>query len=482
MVRLVEVQVTMLSGVSCQVSARDDWTLKDIKTEIADRMRVPYSRQRLISDCSNLTDDSVVIAGLLSDHSCAKNVKEVTSDAPMDVLKLSLLVRPEREAAFLDLMRAGHPEEFAVADPELQSSKEIAMAAVAQKGILLRYASAELRDDPDVVLKAVATNGQAFRYASSRLKTDRSVVIAAVAAKGQLLQNLSEELRSDEAVVKAAVTQDGMSLQYASESLRAKAEVVLAAVGQTGFALQHASLDLLADKDFMMRAIRLDGQALRFAAAHLRAEARVIRLAVKSERSALQHASAELKADRDFILSLVKKDGLLLEFVEEFKTDPQIALAAVRQNSQAVRHTIEQLASSQDVDFVREMMKMDGFALTSVSPEMSACREVVLAAVRKNGLALEYAAAELRADREVVSAAVLQDQKAVRFAAKHLKNDKDILRMALGSRARTTQIDLSLSRDLKLLLMLLPALMISLLTFFGPSPARLVQTVTGYLF
>jgi hypothetical protein len=57
----------------------------------------------------------------------------------------------------------------------------------------------------------------------------------------------SEELLADREFVLAAVKRDGHALGYASEELCADREVVLAAVTQDGNAIQHASEELGAD-------------------------------------------------------------------------------------------------------------------------------------------------------------------------------------------------------------------------------------------
>ena len=57
------------------------------------------------------------------------------------------------------------------------------MAAVAQNGRALRFASDGLRADRDVVIVAVAQNGRALEYASAGLRVDPDVVIVARAAR-----------------------------------------------------------------------------------------------------------------------------------------------------------------------------------------------------------------------------------------------------------------------------------------------------------
>ncbi len=45
-------------------------------------------------------------------------------------------------------------------------NKVVVLAAVAQSGRALKYASEELKDDKEVVLAAVAQTGDALQYAS----------------------------------------------------------------------------------------------------------------------------------------------------------------------------------------------------------------------------------------------------------------------------------------------------------------------------
>jgi hypothetical protein len=96
----------------------------------------------------------------------------------------------------------------------------VVLAAMAQNGYALRYASAELRADREVVLAAMAQHGYALEYASAELRADREVVLAAVAQHGYALRSASVELRADREVVLTAVAQNGDALQWASEELR----------------------------------------------------------------------------------------------------------------------------------------------------------------------------------------------------------------------------------------------------------------------
>jgi len=79
------------------------------------------------------------------------------------------------------------------------------LAAVAQYGLVLQYASETLRADRGVVLAAVAQEGRALKWASEPLRADRGVVLAAVAQRGRVLRYASVLLRNDPEVLLAAV-------------------------------------------------------------------------------------------------------------------------------------------------------------------------------------------------------------------------------------------------------------------------------------
>ena len=73
--------------------------------------------------------------------------------------------------------------------PIQQADRELVLAAVAQDGAALEWASEELQGEVDVVLAAVKTFGLALQWAWGYLRDDDEVVLEAVqqvAVKEQL--------------------------------------------------------------------------------------------------------------------------------------------------------------------------------------------------------------------------------------------------------------------------------------------------------
>ena len=128
--------------------------------------------------------------------------------------------------------------------------KEVALAAVAQEGWALRFASAGLTGDKEVVLAAVAQNGYALEFASEGLKANKEVVLAAVHENGYALEFASEGLKADKEVVLAAVLHS-----RGGSALHSRGGSALHSRG--GSALKYASTWLLDHKGFMRGAWKI---------------------------------------------------------------------------------------------------------------------------------------------------------------------------------------------------------------------------------
>ena len=135
--------------------------------------------------------------------------------------------------------------------------KQNVLAAVAQDGLSLVYASAELRGDKEVVMAAVAQNGRALQYASDALRGDKGFMLAAMAhvryQAGGVLKHASDALKADKGFILAAAAQDGTAaLFFASAELKGDKDVVIAAAAQDGWALRNASAGLRVDPDVVI--------------------------------------------------------------------------------------------------------------------------------------------------------------------------------------------------------------------------------------
>jgi hypothetical protein len=103
----------------------------------------------------------------------------------------------------------------------LRNNKDVVMAACAQNGFSVRYASRALRGDLDVCEAACAQAGvRAMRYFATERRGERDLVLALVAEDGHALKYASLSLRSDASFVLEAASLDCRALEYAAPSLQ----------------------------------------------------------------------------------------------------------------------------------------------------------------------------------------------------------------------------------------------------------------------
>lgn len=151
-------------------------------------------------------------------------------------------------------------------------------------------------------VEAVAESGLLLSRAPEALRGDRGVVMAAVRNHGLALHYASEELRDDRGVVEAALAETGLALEHASLRLQADKELVLKAVAQNGAALEYATLELRVDPAFVLKAVERSARALSFAADCLLKDEAFVTEAVKRNSWALGYSPKHLHRDRALVL------------------------------------------------------------------------------------------------------------------------------------------------------------------------------------
>lgn len=194
---------------------------------------------------------------------------------------------------------------------------------------------------------------------------------------------------------------DCQSLEEAPAIVRNSEEVLLSAA-RRGFiddVFEHANVELLADKTFMHKVVKMSGECLKYAAEDLRADEEIVFEAVKQCGRSMEYAAPSLKNDPSFVAKAVEAGGNALGYINRALITRELVVAAVRSEGSAFGWA---------VDFYGD-------------------REIALEAVRRDGQVLEFASDELKADREVVGVAAKSSARALEDAGEALKNDKDFL-------------------------------------------------------
>ncbi len=303
------------------------------------------------------------------------------------------------------------------ASKEFVNDQESMLATVSQNGLALKYASNELKNDKEVVLAAISQNGLALKYTNDELKNDKEVVVVAVSQNGLVLEYASDELKNDKEIVLAAISQNGLALKYTNDELKNDKEVVVA-VSQNGLALKYASNELKNDKEIVLAAISQNGLALKYASNTLQRDRKTVITAVSENVNALEYASYIVKNDlilksmignqdfdfnnyRDFAIKFLNENGNALENAsDELKSDHDIVIVAVRQNSYALSYANYKLQHNKE--FIIKVLKHNGLAIQYVGKELKNDIDIIIAAVSQDGNAIQYVSDVILKDKELV--------------------------------------------------------------------------------
>ena len=242
----------------------------------------------------------------------------------------------------------------------------------------------------------------------------------------QELENAPEHILADKDFMIKAVKRNGFTLKYASDELKNDAEVVLAAInggdewGCSAKALEFASDELKDDKSIVMTAVSRHSEALCFASDRLRCDRDVVMAAVDQSGWALEYASDELRNDEEVVLTAIQGwDGVSCNY------------------SFAIKHASEELKSNKEF-MIKAIELTEGEAFAKASDALKNDKEIVLIAVKNCSpphqcdptIVLAYASDQMRADKDIVLAAVRRNGWSLNYASEELKADKDVVLVA----------------------------------------------------
>ena len=291
---------------------------------------------------------------------------------------------------------------------------------------VLTYMPRDVQNSRSLVLAAVKRRGADLEFARDEFKADRGIVTAAVENDGRALVHASDALKDDAAVVSKAVMQSPDALLLASLRLQRDCAFVV----HHSRSFQYASPSVRSNKHAVIQVVRKNGQQLAHAAQHLKSDRDVVAAAVRTNYAALQFVNEPLRSNRAFVLETVKRWPNAYEFVSQsLKLCPKVVKAAWPYLANrhfgglppALQHEL-----MQDRSFVLQFVCSSGHLCTSalehVPEQYRSDKQVVLAAIKRNPRALAFASEALRDSRDFVLAA-----GSLEHASARLRGDRQLL-------------------------------------------------------
>lgn len=265
-------------------------------------------------------------------------------------------------------------------------------------------------------------------WACDALQNDRSTLLEAVLQRRCVFESLDPALLADKEFMLAAVKRDGMALRYAAKNLQKDGDVARSAVEENGCAVSFAR-SFFDDKSVMLSAVQSNGLALRFASERLAADRELVLAAVEQTGEALQFAKGGLRSDRGIARAAIESSGHAVRFLEgELRNDRDLALASVRECGDALQHLPDPF--TKDKEIVLAAVQKDGDSLYYADRKLKADFEVAMAAVENNGHSLLHADESLANWDDLVLTAVRSSPRALLQATKQKLADYDFCKEA----------------------------------------------------
>ncbi|KAG2388595.1 hypothetical protein C9374_000034 [Naegleria lovaniensis] len=230
------------------------------------------------------------------------------------------------------------------------------------------------------------------------------------------LKHASMRLRDDREFVMQIVQHKGSEIFYTtSRKICRDKQVVMAAIKNEVFAALHASRKLKNDRDFVLEAVQLNGEVLANIGRTFHQDREIVLAAVKQNGTVLGRIVQEEWSDGNVTLEKGK-----------LRSDPEIALEAIKQNKKALFDVPNNL--HRDLSFMSK-------ALQLIYPDLKnfdySSKEIMLNIVQDFPFLLKFASDEIKNDRDVVINAICNSVHSLEFASDSCKNDKEIALLAV---------------------------------------------------
>ena len=145
-------------------------------------------------------------------------------------------------------------------------------------------------------------------------------------------------------------------LFFASEGLKDNKEIVLYAVKKNSNTFEYASRKIKRDEEVILEAVKKNARVFRYIDHDLQNNDELVKKMIKVEENTFEYASSTIRDNKEIILAVVNKNGMLLRWVAPEKQDKEIAMAAIKNDMEAVKYMSDVLKN--DLNFMIEILNI----------------------------------------------------------------------------------------------------------------------------
>ena len=166
---------------------------------------------------------------------------------------------------------------------------------------LFTFLPLKLRDDITFAADVIMSSENFFNHAGSQVKNDKPTVIAMLQRFPSNLRYVSNAMKDDSDVVLSAVNAQGFTLAFAGESQKSNYDIVTAAIENNPMAFESAGIPLKQDKNFVLALVRKIPDLLRFIKPEYQ-DQEIALTALKGNSNMDKYISEDIINDPEFLL------------------------------------------------------------------------------------------------------------------------------------------------------------------------------------
>jgi len=267
----------------------------------------------------------------------------------------------------------------------------------------------------------------ACQASSSALRIDRHFALESLRQDILNFRSLSPELLADRTFVVQAMRLNWQILKYVSPTLHADEELFLEALKQSVKALDYASKSILRDRQFILQAVKVHWRAIHYADEYLRGDTKILLGAVEQDARVLYYALPHVLFDAHFLLEATKINPEALQYASQtLRQDSQFIIQAIRESSwEVLRYADESVRDDQTVILEAFTHNLD--ALTFASQRLRQDGAFFSKLIQIDWRALKYAPVETRNDPFVILDALKQDFEAIALVPLSVRKNRKFL-------------------------------------------------------
>ena len=326
---------------------------------------------------------------------------------------------------------------IAYCPPIICSNPDIMEKAVIDRGANIEFATDDLKNDKSLALKAIENDPMSLRFVSEALKGDLDVANYVLSKGTKAAKYLSDKFFNSESflstLVQNAESINDDILDLIPIQLKSEKALLTKISKKIKDAPGFSELISKMDDEFFEQMLQVNGNALRYVPDRISDDYYFANLAINNDPQALKYCSERLSNEPNLVKAAVEKwPAMFRQAGNDAKNNKELVAFAVQHQGSAIDWASEELKD--DIELAIMAIENDPWALRFVSERLRNDRDLVFKACEKEPTVYAQAGSLMFEDKQfALFIAPLVPNALFHFSDK-IANDPDVLAVDYNSK------------------------------------------------